>query len=100
METELETAARLMRQLGNETRLRIVRVLVRAGRGGATVGEIQKALDIPNSTLSHHLNNLRHAGLVHQRRESTVLRCSVDYDRIDAIVHFLTKECCEAEENP
>ena len=53
METELETAARLMRQLGNETRLRIVRVLVRVGRGGATVGEIQKALDIPNSTLSH-----------------------------------------------
>lgn len=97
MNLESASAARLLAQLGNETRLRIVRLLVRAGHSGMTVGEIQKELDIPNSTLSHHLTSLRHVGLVEQRRESTVLRCLVDYDRINAIVDFLTRECCAAE---
>jgi len=97
MNLEAANAARLLAQLGNETRLRIVRLLVRAGRSGMTVGEIQKELDIPNSTLSHHLTSLRHVGLVEQRRESTVLRCLVDYGRINAIVDFLTRECCAGE---
>jgi DNA-binding transcriptional ArsR family regulator len=97
MDLESASAARLLSQLGNETRLRIVRLLVRAGRSGMTVGEIQKELDIPNSTLSHHLTSLRHVGLVEQRRESTVLRCLIDYEQINAIVDFLTRECCAAE---
>jgi ArsR family transcriptional regulator, arsenate/arsenite/antimonite-responsive transcriptional repressor len=97
MDLESASAARLLAQLGNETRLRIVRLLVRAGRSGMTVGEIQKELDIPSSTLSHHLTSLRHVGLVEQQRESTVLRCLVDYGRINAIVDFLTRECCAGE---
>jgi DNA-binding transcriptional ArsR family regulator len=92
-----DTAAILLGQLGNRTRLKIVRELVRAGHSGMAVGEIQKALDIPNSTLSHHINHLRGVGLVRQERESTVLRCFVDYEKIDQIVTFLTKECCVAE---
>lgn len=92
-----ETAANLLSQLGNPTRLKIVRSLVRAGRTGMSVGEIQKRLEIPNSTLSHHINHLRQVGLIHQQRESTVLRCIIDYGKIDAIVRFLTEECCQAE---
>ncbi|MGD9332474.1 MAG: metalloregulator ArsR/SmtB family transcription factor [Desulfobacterales bacterium] len=92
-----DTAAILLAQLGNRTRLKIVRELVRAGHSGMAVGEIQKALDIPNSTLSHHINHLRGVGLVRQERESTVLRCFVDYEKIDQIVTFLTEECCVAE---
>jgi DNA-binding transcriptional ArsR family regulator len=92
-----DTAAALLSQLGNPTRLKIVRQLVRAGRTGMAVGEIQKSLGIPHSTLSHHINHLRNVGLVRQERESTVLRCFMEYDKIDSIVQFLTEECCALE---
>jgi len=94
---DYDNAAALLSQLGNPTRLKIVRELVRVGKTGMAVGEIQKKLAIPNSTLSHHINHLRNAGLVMQERESTVLRCKVDFKAIDAIVKFLTEECCVAQ---
>ena len=97
MKLDYDTAASLLSQLGNITRLKIVRELVRAGEGGMPVGEIRNILDIPNSTLSHHLNHLRNVGLVRQEREGTVLRCFVDYENIDGIVSFLTEECCAAD---
>ena len=97
MKLEYDTAASLLSQLGNITRLKIVRELVRAGDAGKPVGEIRNVLDIPNSTLSHHLSHLRNAGLIRQEREKTVLRCFVNYDYIDAIVSFLTEECCAAD---
>jgi DNA-binding transcriptional ArsR family regulator len=97
MKLDYDTAASLLSQLGNITRLKIVRELVRAGEGGMPVGEIRNILDIPNSTLSHHLSHLRSVGLVRQEREGTVLRCFVDYDHIDGIVSFLTEECCAAD---
>ena len=86
-----------MSQLGNITRLKIVRELVRAGDVGMAVGEIRDVLDIPNSTLSHHLSHLRNVGLIRQEREKTVLRCFINYDHIDGIVSFLTEECCAAD---
>lgn len=92
-----ETAAALLSQLGNPTRLKIVRQLVRAGKSGMAVGEIQKELGIPGSTLSHHIHHLRGVGLIRQTRESTVLRCFVAYEKIEDIVRFLTEECCAAE---
>jgi len=97
MKLDYETAATLLGQLGNQTRLKIVRELVRAGESGISVGEIQKVLGVPNSTLSHHINHLRSVGLVWQEREGTILRCFVDYEKIDSIVAFLTEECCSAE---
>ena len=97
MKLDYDMAATLLSQLGNVTRLKIVRELVRAGHNGMPVGDIQRALGIPNSTLSHHLSHLRSAGLVSQQREGTVLRCLVDYSKIDGIVAFLTEECCAAE---
>ena len=97
MKLDYDTAATLLSQLGNQTRLKIVRELVRAGKSGLAVGEIQKLLGIPNSTLSHHINHLRSVGLVQQERESTVLRCFIDFEKIDQVVKFLTEECCVAE---
>jgi len=91
------TAASLLSQLGNMTRLKIVRELVQVGEGGMPVGEIRNILDIPNSTLSHHMSHLRGVGLVRQEREGTVLRCFVNYDHIDGIVSFLTEHCCSAD---
>ena len=78
MKLDYDTAASLLSQLGNITRLKIVRELVRAGEGGMPVGKIRNVLDIPNSTLSHHLSHLRSVGLVRQEREGTVLRCFVN----------------------
>ena len=77
--------------------MKIVRELVRAGDAVKPVGEIRNFLDIPNSTLSHHLSHLRNVGLIRQEREKTVLRCFINYEYIDGIVTFLTEECCAAD---
>ena len=72
MKLDYDIAASLLSQLGNITRLKIVRELVRAGNAGMPVGEIRARLDIPNSTLSHHLSHLRNVGLIRQKREGTI----------------------------
>jgi DNA-binding transcriptional ArsR family regulator len=94
MVLDIDTAALLLDQLGNQTRLRIVRLLVRAGDTGCTVGDLQRAIDIPASTLSHHLSHLRSAGVVWQERQGTVLNCFIDFEMISELVNFLTAECC------
>jgi len=93
----VDHAAAQLAELGNPTRLRIVRLLVRAGHQGRTVGELQRRLGVPASTLSHHLAHLRHAALIEQRREGTVLRCLARLERLEALVGFLTAECCVEE---
>jgi DNA-binding transcriptional ArsR family regulator len=97
MKLNYDTAASLLSQLGNITRLKIVRELVQAGESGLPVGEIRNILNIPNSTLSHHLSHLINVGLVRQEREGTVLRCFIEFEHIDGIVSFLTEECCAAD---
>ena len=97
MSMDVDTAALIMEQLGNQTRLRIVRLLVQAGRDGRTVGELQSELGIPASTLSHHLNHLRSAGVIWQEREGTLRHCCVDFDAVNDLVSFLTAECCTGE---
>ncbi len=87
-------AARCLEKLGNATRLEIFRLLVRAGPAGLAVGEIQEHLDIPGSTLSHHISHLVNAGLVHQQREGRVLRCTPNFTLINEVIGFLTEECC------
>jgi DNA-binding transcriptional ArsR family regulator len=94
MALDLDTAASLLDQLGNQTRLRIVRLLVRAGDEGRTVGDIQREIGVPASTLSHHLSHLRSAGVVWQEREGTLLHCFVDFKMVSELVDFLTAECC------
>lgn len=91
---KLQTAARVLAQLGNETRLKIVRYLVKAGEDGVPVGDLQNHLSIPASTLSHHLSHLKHAGLIEQRREGTTLFCVMDYRTMDEVTKFLTDKCC------
>ncbi len=87
-------AARCLEKLGNATRLEIFRLLVRAGPAGLAVGEIQEHLDIPGSTLSHHISHLVNAGLVHQQREGRVLRCTPNFTLVNEVIGFLTEECC------
>ena len=94
MKLDSDTAATLFGQLGNSTRLNIVRLLVRAGQDGLPVGEIQSHLVIPGSTLSHHLTHLRSVGLIWQEREGAVLRCFVDYKKLEGLAAYLMEECC------
>jgi DNA-binding transcriptional ArsR family regulator len=80
--------------MGTEPRLRIMQLLLSAHPEGLVVGEIQGELDIPNSTLSHHLDKLKNEGLVNVRRESTFLRYTANTDALQEILRFLYSECC------
>ena len=91
---ELETAALILSKIGNPTRLKIVRLLVRAGAEGLSVGSIQKALSIPGSTLTHHISHLKNAGVILQQREQATLFCKMQYQVLDELVKYLTDECC------
>jgi DNA-binding transcriptional ArsR family regulator len=91
---EIETAADILAELGNPIRLKVVRLLVKAGRDGVPVGRIQTELAIPSSTLSHHLNHLKSVGLIKQRREHTTLWCVMHYELLEGAIAFLTNECC------
>lgn len=100
MTEELERTAACLEALGNPTRLAIYRLLVRAGGRGKPVGHIQKALEIPASTLSHHLKHLELVGLVSRRREGTIHNCVANYLAMDQVLGFLTRECCVDAETP
>jgi ArsR family transcriptional regulator len=80
--------------MGTEARLRIMQQLLAAHPEGLVVGEIQEELDIPNSTLSHHLDKLRNEGLVEVRRESTFLRYTANMNTLQELLQFLYAECC------
>jgi DNA-binding transcriptional ArsR family regulator len=80
--------------MGTEARLRIMQLLLSAHPEGLVVGEIQEELDIPNSTLSHHLDKLRNEGLVNVRRESTFLRYTANTEALQELLQFLYVECC------
>ena len=80
--------------MGTEARLRILQLLLTAHPEGLVVGEIQEELEIPNSTLSHHLDKLRNEGLVAVRRQSTFLRYTANTEALQELLQFLYAECC------
>jgi DNA-binding transcriptional ArsR family regulator len=80
--------------MGTEARLRIMQLLLAAHPEGLVVGDIQAELDIPNSTLSHHLDKLKNEDLVLVRRESTFLHYTANTDALQEILRFLYAECC------
>lgn len=97
---ETEEAAVALAKLGHPVRLRIIQYLVQAGEAGLSVGEIQVLLDIPASTLSHHISHLVSGGLIRQERESRTLRCFVNYKKVEGLVELLTDKCCMGVELP
>jgi ArsR family transcriptional regulator, arsenate/arsenite/antimonite-responsive transcriptional repressor len=80
--------------MGTQPRLRIMQLLLSAHPEGLVVGEIQAELDIPNSTLSHHLDKLRNEGLVLVNREGTFLRYTANTEALQEVLQFLYAECC------
>ena len=80
--------------MGTESRLRIMRLLLSAHPDGMVVGDIQGELDIPSSTLSHHLEKLRHENLVTVRRDGTHLWYAANTESLCDLLGFLYEECC------
>ena len=80
--------------MGTEPRLRIMQLLLSAHPEGLVVGDIQNDLDIPNSTLSHHLEKLKTEGLVEVQRQGTFLRYTANTAALQELLQFLYAECC------
>jgi len=80
--------------LANEHRLGVFRLLVQAGPEGRPAGAIAEALGLPASSMSFHLAHLTRAGLITQRRESRSLIYAADFAAMNALIGFLTENCC------
>ena len=93
-EPDVTRYADMFSAIGAEPRLRIMRLLLSAHPDGMVVGDIGAELDIPASTLSHHLDKLRNEDLVKVRRESTFLWYSANTDTLQELLGFLYAECC------
>jgi DNA-binding transcriptional ArsR family regulator len=92
METKIAAAA--LAALAQESRLEVFRLLVQAGAPGLAAGQIAEKLGIAAPTLSFHLAQLKHAGLVHQRRDGRSLIYATNYDGMNTLMAFLTENCC------
>ena len=86
--------AEMFAAMGAAARLRIVQLLLTAHPQGLVAGDIQQELDIPASTLSHHLDKLKNEGLVQVRREGTFLWYTANTDSLQELITFLYAECC------
>ena len=93
----LEEAAQGFSAIGSEPRLDVLLVLVRAGRAGLTVGEIQQRTGIPASTLSHHLRFLTAAKLIDQTKDGRTVHNRAAFQHIEKLANFLLHECCIEE---
>ena len=95
MDMDIEIAATRLSSLGNATRLSLFRLLVRAGKEGLNIGEIQKHLDIPPSTLAHHIQALQQTNMVIQKKQGREVINTANYDAMNRLVDFLTEHCCQ-----
>lgn len=91
---EITRYADMLSAMGTEPRLRIMQLLLSAHPEGMVVGDIGTELEIPSSTLSHHLEKLKNEGLVKVRRESTFLWYSANTEALQQLLGFLYAECC------
>lgn len=90
----VDAAAEAFAALGSLPRLGVLRCLVRAGHEGLSIGEIQRRLDVPGSTLAHHLRILRDAGLIEQARDGRSVLSRARFDRVSALADYLVDQCC------
>jgi len=94
---KLSDAIAALKALAHTRRLELYRLLVQAGPAGMTVGALQVQTHHAAATLTNHLNALRHAGLVKDRRDGRNIWCCADYARMNALLGYLTENCCAGE---
>ena len=95
MAAKLERHAEQLAALGHPVRLAILRFVVQKGEGGVAAGDIQAHIDVPASTLSHHLRRLADAGMLLSRPEGTFLYYAADYRGLKALTEYLWEDCCK-----
>lgn len=100
MTLKLEQHAGQLSALGHPVRLQLVRLVVQAGAQGAAAGELQAEVDLPPSTLSHHLKRLLDAGLITSRNEGTYHYYSADYGALRTLTDYLWQDCCRRGKAP
>jgi DNA-binding transcriptional ArsR family regulator len=88
-------AVQALAALAQETRLQVFRLLVVAGPEGLPAGSIAESLEVPAATLSFHLKELSHAGLVNGRQEGRFVYYAANFERMAALMTFLTQNCCK-----
>jgi len=91
---DVDDVAKVLKDLGHPHRLRIFKRLTRSGLDGLPVGVLREDLDIPHSSMTHHVAALVNAGLIEQVREGRILRCVPKYGRLWDVIAFLQSECC------
>ena len=91
---EIKNAVAALAALAQETRLSVYRLLVAAGPSGRPAGAIGESLSVPAATLSFHLKELGHAGLVTSRQDGRFIYYSANYENMAALMTFLTQNCC------
>jgi DNA-binding transcriptional ArsR family regulator len=91
---DVSIAAQGFSAMGSESRLEVLRSLVRAGDTGLPVGDIRQRTGIPASTLTHHLKFLASAGLIRQDRHGRAILNRADFDHLQQLASFILEECC------
>ncbi|KAK46208.1 ArsR family transcriptional regulator [Caballeronia jiangsuensis] len=91
-------AIKALSALAQPTRLGIFRLLITAGPDGLSVGVIQEQMDLASATLSFHLKELTHAGLVSSRQEGRFVYYAPEIDQMNGLLGFLTENCCQGVE--
>lgn len=94
---ETQNVIEALQSLAQETRLDVFRLLVKAGPAGLMAGEISERLAVPGPTLSFHLSQLTHSGLLNRRREGRALWYSVDFAQVGTLLAFLMEDCCQGQ---
>ena len=95
---DIKSAVLQLSSIAQEARLEIFRLLVQAGPEGLPAGSIGESLSIPASTLSFHLKELSHAGLINSRQVSRFIYYSANYDAMNGLLAYLTENCCAGAE--
>ncbi|MGJ8529128.1 ArsR/SmtB family transcription factor [Maritalea sp.] len=94
MNVDLIMAAQAFAAMGSEPRLEVLMCLVRAGKKGLLVGDIQTRTNIPASTLNHHLKFMTAAGLVDQEKQGRTIINRANFEQMDTLAGFILKQCC------
>ncbi|BDS07153.1 transcriptional regulator [Oceaniferula spumae] len=94
---ELKEAASTLSALAQPSRLEVFRLLVKCGEKGICAGDISQQLGIPKPTLSFHLKELTHAGLVDSERDGRSIIYRLNVGGMKALMHFLTEDCCQGK---
>lgn len=95
-EEHLDRHAAQLAALGSTVRLSLLRIIVQGDAAGTVVGELQNALGIPWSTLSHHLERLTRAGLLKQRPDGKFIYYAADFQNLRALTNYVWEDCCKA----